>query len=52
MEIKKVPDTNYRDLIFNYLIKEKEIIVQSNETFYLLFKNVIKSQKTIYDLCS
>lgn len=47
-EIKKIPDINYRDLIFNYLIKEKETIVRSNESFNLLFKNVINPKKDIF----
>ena len=44
-EIKKVPDINYRERIFIYLIKEKEIIINSKETFYILLKQVNNPEK-------
>ena len=44
-EIKKVSDINYKKRIFCFLIKNKEIIVNSNEIFNLLFECVINPEK-------
>ena len=44
-EINKINNDNYRVKIFNYLIKEKEIIKKSNNIFQILLKNIIKTNK-------
>ena len=40
-EIKKVPDINYRVTIFENMIKESEIIVNSNDILQILLKGII-----------
>ena len=48
-EIKKVLDINYRERIFCYLIKHKEIIVNSKEIFQILFHSIINPKKESFD---
>ena len=40
-EIKKIPDINYRVTIFENMIKESEIIVNSNDILQILLKGII-----------
>ena len=40
-EIKKTRDINYRSTIFEYLIKDSELIINSNEVLQLLLKSLI-----------
>ena len=44
-EINKITNDNYRVKIFEYLIKEKEIIKKSNNIFQILLKKTIKTNK-------
>ena len=44
-EIKKISDINYRATIFEYLIKDKELIIKSNDILQLLLKKVIIPKK-------
>ena len=45
-EIMKVKDKNYRlDLFKSYIINEKEILLNSNEIFDLLFKGIVNPSK-------
>ena len=47
-EIRKVSDIGYRKTIFEYLIKDNEIIRISNEIFQLLLKSLIIPTKNRY----
>ena len=40
-EIKKINDINYRENIFEEVLKESEIIIKSNDILQLLLKNII-----------
>ena len=44
-EINKINNDNYRVKIFEYLIKEKEIIKKSNNIFQILLRKIIKTNK-------
>ena len=44
-EINKITNDNYRAKIFEYLIKEKEIIKKSNNIFQILLKGIVKTKK-------
>jgi hypothetical protein len=44
-EIKKISDINYRATIFEYLIKDKELIIKLNDILQLLLKNIIIPKK-------
>lgn len=44
-EIKKISDINYRATIFEYLIKDKELIIKSNDILQLLLKKIIIPKK-------
>ena len=48
-EIKKVLDINYRERIFCYLIKHKEIIVNLKEILQILFHSIINPKKACLD---
>ena len=47
-EIKKIPDINYRTAIFENMIKENEIIINSNEILQLLLKTIIIPLKGLF----
>ena len=47
-EIKKVPDVRYRAAIFQEVIKDAEIIVNSNDILQILLFPIVKPKKDIF----
>jgi len=47
-EIKKVPDVRYRAAIFQEVIKDAEVIVNSNDIFQILLFPIVKPKKNIF----
>ena len=47
-EIKKVPDIRYRAAIFQDVLKDAEVIVNSNDIFQILLFPIVKPKKDIF----
>jgi len=47
-EIKKVPDIRYRAAIFQEVVKDAEVIVNSNDIFQILLFPIVKPRKDIF----
>jgi len=47
-EIKKVPDIRYRAAIFQEVVKDAEVIINSNDIFQILLFPIVKPKKDIF----